>query len=46
MKFSSCGRLLSTAGKDQIIRIWVLNSYYHYFMDLIKENNKSNRILI
>ena len=41
MKFSPCGKLLATAGKDQIIKIWVLSSFYHYFQDLIKKFNHS-----
>jgi len=31
MKFSSCGRLLATAGQDKVLRIWVLKDAYPYF---------------
>lgn len=31
MKFSSCGRLLATAGQDKVLRIWVLKDAYQFF---------------
>lgn len=31
MKFSLCGRLLATAGQDNIIRVWVLRNHLAYF---------------
>lgn len=31
MKFSTCGRLLATAGQDRILRVWVIRSAYAYF---------------
>uniref|UniRef100_A0A915B102 WD repeat-containing protein 44 n=2 Tax=Parascaris univalens TaxID=6257 RepID=A0A915B102_PARUN len=31
MKFSLCGRLLATAGQDNIIRVWVLRNHLTYF---------------
>lgn len=31
MKFSTCGRLLATAGQDRILRVWVMRSAYAYF---------------
>lgn len=31
MKFSSCGRLLATAGQDRVLRIWVLRDAYAFF---------------
>lgn len=31
MKFSSCGRLLATAGQDKVLRIWVLKDAYPFF---------------
>lgn len=31
MKFSSCGRLLATAGQDKVLRIWVLKDAYSFF---------------
>lgn len=33
MKFSSCGRLLATAGQDRILRIWVLRNAFTYFQE-------------
>jgi len=34
MRFSQCGQLLATAGKDMVLQIWVLKSAYHYFQDM------------
>ena len=34
MRFSQCGQLLATAGKDMVLQIWVLKSAYHYFKDM------------
>ena len=34
MRFSQCGQLLATAGKDTILQIWVLKTAYHYFKDM------------
>ncbi|XP_052214774.1 WD repeat-containing protein 44-like isoform X2 [Dreissena polymorpha] len=34
MKFSPCGRLLATGGQDSVLRIWVLDSCFHYFDDM------------
>lgn len=31
MKFSSCGRLLATAGQDKILRIWIVRDAYTFF---------------
>lgn len=31
MKFSSCGRLLATAGQDKVLRIWVLKDAFSFF---------------
>lgn len=31
MKFSTCGRLLATAGQDRILRVWVVKESYSYF---------------
>lgn len=45
MKFSSCGRLLATAGQDKVLRIWVLKDAYPYFQVNYKEFNLS-QILI
>jgi len=44
MKFSHCGKLLATAGQNNIIWVWVLKDYYHYFSNYIQQNvsQKSN----
>ncbi|KRX41927.1 WD repeat-containing protein 44 [Trichinella murrelli] len=34
MRFSRCGRLLATAGQDNVIRIWVLKCAFDYFKDM------------
>lgn len=34
MKFSSCGRLLASAGQDNVLRVWVLKSAFRYFSDM------------
>uniref|UniRef100_A0A3B5LMX3 WD repeat-containing protein 44 n=1 Tax=Xiphophorus couchianus TaxID=32473 RepID=A0A3B5LMX3_9TELE len=34
MKFSHCGRLLATAGQDNIVRIWVLKTAFDYFNNM------------
>ncbi|KAK3095128.1 hypothetical protein FSP39_010642, partial [Pinctada imbricata] len=34
MKFSPCGRLLSTGGQDHMLRIWVLKSAFNYFDEM------------
>ncbi|BES91988.1 WD-repeat protein [Nesidiocoris tenuis] len=39
MKFSSCGRLLATAGQDRVLRIWVVRSAYPYFQDMRTKYN-------
>lgn len=31
MKFSICGRLLATAGQDNIVRVWVLKNHLNHF---------------
>lgn len=35
MKFSSCGRLLATAGQDRVLRIWVVRNGFTYFQVII-----------
>ncbi|KAI4871405.1 hypothetical protein NFI96_027831 [Prochilodus magdalenae] len=41
MKFSHCGRLLATAGQDNVVRIWVLKNAYDYFNNMrIKYNTE------
>ncbi|XP_076338812.1 WD repeat-containing protein 44 [Tachypleus tridentatus] len=44
MKFSSCGRLLATAGQDHILRIWVLRDSYAYFDDMRQKYNAEARV--
>lgn len=39
MKFSMCGRLLATAGRDRILRIWVLRNAYTYFQEMRMKYN-------
>lgn len=39
MKFSSCGRLLATAGQDRVLRIWVVRNAYPYFQDMRTKYN-------
>lgn len=34
MKFSHCGRLLASAGQDNVVRIWVLKSAFDYFNNM------------
>ncbi|XP_065573005.1 WD repeat-containing protein 44-like [Artemia franciscana] len=43
MKFSKCGRLLATAGKDKILLIWVVKSAFNCFLDMRNEKNASNK---
>ncbi|KAK0402817.1 hypothetical protein QR680_016554 [Steinernema hermaphroditum] len=31
IKFSLCGRLMATAGQDNIVRVWVLRDQFNYF---------------
>ncbi|KAJ1529621.1 hypothetical protein ONE63_006388 [Megalurothrips usitatus] len=39
MKFSTCGRLLATAGQDRILRVWVIRSAYAYFQEMRTKYN-------
>ncbi|XP_030564040.1 WD repeat-containing protein 44 isoform X1 [Drosophila novamexicana] len=43
MKFSSCGRLLATAGQDKVLRIWVLKDAYPYFQDMRNKYNADQK---
>lgn len=43
MKFSSCGRLLATAGQDRILRIWVLKDAYPFFQDMRTKFNSDQK---
>lgn len=43
MKFSHCGRLLATAGQDNVVRIWVLKTAFDYFNNMrLKYNTEGN----
>ncbi|XP_076258235.1 WD repeat-containing protein 44 [Rhynchophorus ferrugineus] len=39
MKFSTCGRLLATAGQSKILRIWVIKDAYPFFQDMRTKYN-------
>ncbi|XP_030370197.1 WD repeat-containing protein 44 isoform X2 [Scaptodrosophila lebanonensis] len=43
MKFSSCGRLLATAGQDKVLRIWVLKDEYPFFQDMRNKYNADQK---
>ncbi|XP_070142965.1 WD repeat-containing protein 44 isoform X2 [Drosophila kikkawai] len=43
MKFSSCGRLLATAGQDKVLRIWVLKDAYPFFQDMRNKYNADQK---
>jgi len=34
MKFSICGKLLATAGQDNVVRVWVLKEYASHFEEM------------
>ncbi|CAD5228918.1 unnamed protein product [Bursaphelenchus okinawaensis] len=42
LKFSMCGRLLATAGRDSLVRIWVLSKHLHYFTRMREKYNQGN----
>uniref|UniRef100_A0A8C6L5B5 WD repeat-containing protein 44 n=1 Tax=Nothobranchius furzeri TaxID=105023 RepID=A0A8C6L5B5_NOTFU len=44
MKFSHCGRLLATAGQDNIVRIWVLKTAFDYFNNMRLKYNTDGRV--
>lgn len=44
MKFSHCGRLLATAGQDNVVRIWVLKSAFDYFNNMRIKYNTEGRV--
>ncbi|XP_056267191.1 WD repeat-containing protein 44 [Pseudoliparis swirei] len=44
MKFSHCGRLLATAGQDNVVRIWVLKSAFDYFNNMRQKYNTEGRV--
>uniref|UniRef100_A0A914XFA4 WD repeat-containing protein 44 n=1 Tax=Plectus sambesii TaxID=2011161 RepID=A0A914XFA4_9BILA len=39
VKFSLCGRLLATAGQDNMVRVWVLRNHYEYFNTMRERYN-------
>lgn len=44
MKFSHCGRLLATAGQDNVVRIWVLKTAFDYFNNMRIKYNTEGRV--
>ncbi|KAL6098521.1 wdr44 [Pungitius sinensis] len=44
MKFSHCGRLLATAGQDNVVRIWVLKAAFDYFNNMRMKYNTEGRV--
>ncbi|XP_076024384.1 WD repeat-containing protein 44 [Genypterus blacodes] len=44
MKFSHCGRLLATAGQDNVVRIWVLRTAFDYFNNMRLKYNTEGRV--
>ncbi|XP_062844746.1 WD repeat-containing protein 44 [Trichomycterus rosablanca] len=44
MKFSHCGRLLATAGQDNVVRIWVLKNAFDYFNKMRMKYNTEGRV--
>uniref|UniRef100_A0A8C8EKQ5 WD repeat-containing protein 44 n=1 Tax=Oncorhynchus tshawytscha TaxID=74940 RepID=A0A8C8EKQ5_ONCTS len=45
MKFSHCGRLLATAGQDNVVRIWVLKNSFDYFNNMRAKYNTEGRVI-
>ncbi|MFT7796150.1 WD repeat-containing protein 44-like [Arapaima gigas] len=44
MKFSHCGRVLATAGQDNVVRIWVLRNAFDYFNNMRMKYNTEGRV--
>ncbi|KAJ8348192.1 hypothetical protein SKAU_G00267810 [Synaphobranchus kaupii] len=44
MKFSHCGRLLATAGQDNVVRIWVLKNAFDFFYNMRMRYNTEGRV--
>uniref|UniRef100_A0A8C5JY03 WD repeat-containing protein 44 n=1 Tax=Jaculus jaculus TaxID=51337 RepID=A0A8C5JY03_JACJA len=44
MKFSHCGRLLASAGQDNVVRIWALKNAFDYFNNMRMKYNTEGRI--
>ncbi|KAJ0061975.1 hypothetical protein NL108_014689, partial [Boleophthalmus pectinirostris] len=45
MKFSHCGRLLATAGQDNVVRIWVLKTAFDYFNNMRIKYNTEGKLI-
>lgn len=45
MKFSHCGRLLATAGQDNMVRIWVLKTAFDYFNNMRLKYNTEGKLI-
>lgn len=45
MKFSHCGRLLATAGQDNVVRIWVLKTAFDYFNNMRLKYNTEGKCI-
>lgn len=43
MKFSHCGRLLASAGQDNVVRIWVLKNAFDYFNNMRLKYNTEGK---
>ncbi|KAA0185741.1 hypothetical protein HAZT_HAZT010879 [Hyalella azteca] len=43
-KFSLCGRLLATAGQDQLLRVWVIKQAYSFFLDIRSKYNPDLKV--
>ncbi|ETE71934.1 WD repeat-containing protein 44, partial [Ophiophagus hannah] len=46
MKFSHCGRLLASAGQDNLVRIWVLKTAFDYFNNMRMKYNSEGAALV
>ncbi|KAM8752446.1 WD repeat-containing protein 44 [Rhynchonycteris naso] len=44
MKFSHCGRLLASAGQDNVVRIWALKNAFDYFNNMRIKYNTEGRV--
>ncbi|XP_025229002.1 WD repeat-containing protein 44 isoform X3 [Theropithecus gelada] len=44
MKFSHCGRLLASAGQDNVVRIWALKNAFDYFNNMRMKYNTEGRV--
>ncbi|XP_020819077.1 WD repeat-containing protein 44 isoform X2 [Phascolarctos cinereus] len=44
MKFSHCGRLLASAGQDNVVRIWTLKNAFDYFNNMRMKYNTEGRV--